>query len=125
MNNLLAIAIGGILGCWARYGVSVGIQALVGKEFPYATLLINVLGSFLIGFLFIVTLERTSDVSASLRLGILVGGIGGFTTFSTFAMEALLLAEEGRVARAITYVTLSVFLGLSAAFIGATLGRRL
>ncbi len=98
------------------------LQTLFGRSFPIATLGINVLGSFLMGFLFIVTLDRIT-ISPSLRTGILTGGLGGFTTFSTFSMETLLLAEEGEVLKAATYVALSIALGLLAVFSGAYLAR--
>lgn len=124
MWNYLAIAIGGILGCWARYYMTGLIQGVFGREFPYATLTINVLGAFLMGFIFIETLERVT-ISPVLRVGILTGGLGGFTTFSTFSMEALLLVEEGAFGRAALYVGLSMILGLGAAFSGAFIARNL
>jgi len=122
MNALIAIAVGGTLGCWARYGMTNGMQAMFGRAFPVATLSINVLGSFLMGFLFVVTLERL-NVSPMLRTGMLTGFLGGFTTFSTFEMEALLLTQEGSAAKAVLYVVLSVFVGFAAAFGGAFLAR--
>jgi CrcB protein len=124
MRTYLAIAIGGTLGCWARYGMTNLVQAIYGREFPYATLAINVLGSFLMGFLFIETLERLT-VSPYVRIGILTGFIGGFTTFSTFAMETLLLAEQGDVGKGALYVALSVALGFVAALSGAFIARNL
>jgi CrcB protein len=124
MLAYLAIAIGGTLGCWARYGMTILIQAIYGREFPYATLSINALGSFLMGFLFIETLERLT-IGPHFRIGLLTGFLGGFTTFSTFAMETLLLAEQGEAAKSALYVALSVGLGLLAAFGGAYIARNL
>jgi len=120
----VAIAIGGTLGCWARYGMTNLVQGIYGNEFPYATLAINLLGSFLMGFLFIETLERLT-VSPVLRTGILTGGLGGFTTFSTFEMETLLLVEQGEPLRALLYVLLSVGVGFLGAFGGAYIARNL
>lgn len=120
----LAIAVGGTLGCWARYAMTNLVQTIYGREFPYATLSINVLGAFLMGFLFIETLERLT-LSPALRTGILTGGLGGFTTFSTFEMEALVLVEQGEPLRAILYMGLSVGLGFLAAFGGAYIARNL
>ena len=124
MWTYIAIAIGGTLGCWARYALTVATQGALGRDFPYATLLINVLGSFVMGFLFIETLERLI-LPPAVRTGILTGLLGGFTTFSTFSMEALLLAEDGEVGKAVLYVALSVALGLTAAFGGAYIARNL
>lgn len=124
MPILLAIAVGGTLGCWGRYGMTLLVQSIYGSKFPYATLSINVLGSFLMGFLFIETLERLT-VSPVLRTGILTGFLGGFTTFSTFEMETLLLTQQGQSAKAALYVVLSVGLGFVAAFFGAYVARNL
>ncbi len=99
MRVYLAIAVGGVFGCWARYAMTNLVQSIYGRDFPYATLSINVLGAFLMGFLFIETLERLT-VPPYVRIGVLTGVIGGFTTFSTYAMETLLLAEQGEVAKA-------------------------
>jgi fluoride exporter len=124
MRAYLAIAIGGTLGCWARYAMTNLVQAIYGRDFPYATLSINVLGSFLMGFLFIETLERLT-ISPHLRIGILTGFLGGFTTFSTFAMETLLLVEQGEGGRSLLYATLSLALGFLGAFGGAYIARNL
>ena len=124
MWNYVAVALGGVVGCCARYGVSQWVQLWYGRSFPLATLLINVAGSLAMGFLFVATLERAS-ISPALRMAILTGVLGGFTTFSTFAMETLLLMEDGETATAALYVLLSVFLGLGAAFLGVYLARSL
>lgn len=124
MQAYIAIAIGGTLGCWARYAMTNLVQAIYGRDFPYATLSINVLGSFLMGFLFIETLERLT-ISPHFRIGILTGFLGGFTTFSTFAMETLLLAEQGEAGKSALYAMLSLVLGLMAAFGGAYIARNL
>jgi CrcB protein len=114
----------GVLGCWARYGMTNLVQAIYGRDFPYATLSINVGGSFLMGFLFIETLERLT-VPPALRAGILTGFIGGYTTFSTFEMEIWLLVEQGAPFKALFYTLLSVILGFTAAFGGAYIARSL
>ena len=124
MGAYLAVAVGGTLGCWARYAMTSLVQTLCGRSFPYATLSINVLGSFLMGFLFIATLERLI-VSDQVRLGMLSGFLGGFTTFSTFAMETLLLTEQGEPGKGALYVVLSVVLGLLAAAAGVYIARKL
>lgn len=122
--NWLAIAIGGTLGCWLRYGQTLTVQNLFGREFPTATLSINVIGSFLMGFLFFATAERI-DIAPAVRLGILTGFLGGYTTFSTFSMETLQLVQQGANARALLYVALSVGLGFGGAVAGVWLARNL
>lgn len=122
MWNYLAVAVGGAVGCCARYGVTQLVQLVYGRSFPLATLAINVLGCFLMGFLFFETLERVS-MNPVLRTAILTGGLGGFTTFSTFAMETLLLIEDGETGYAVAYLVLSILLGLLAALLGAYIAR--
>lgn len=124
MWTYFAVAVGGAIGCCARLGITQAIHAVYGRDFPLATLIINMLGCFLIGFLFFETLERL-NVSATMRAAIIAGGLGGFTTFSAFAMESLLLIEKGEAARALVYVVLSVGLGLSATFLGICIARSL
>jgi fluoride exporter len=124
MWTYVAIAIFGTLGCLARYGMTNLVQTIYGRKFPYATLSINVGGSFLMGFLFVETLERLT-ISLELRTGILTGFIGGYTTFSTFEMEILLLVEQGANVKAIIYLALSITLGFGAAFGGAYIARNL
>jgi CrcB protein len=124
MWTYIAIAVGGTCGCWARYGMTNLVQSIYGRDFPYATMSINLLGSFLMGFLFIETLERLV-VSPELRTGILTGFLGGFTTFSTFSMESVLLVEQGYFLRAGLYMLLSTALGFMAALGGAYIARNL
>jgi len=124
MWTYIAIAIGGALGCWARFAQTNLVQTVYGRDFPFATMSINVMGSFLMGFLFIETLERLT-LSPALRTGILTGVLGGYTTFSTFEMETLLLAEDGELMKAALYAVLSVGLGFAAAFGGAYIARNL
>lgn len=124
MRTYILIAFFGTLGCLARYGMTNLVQTIYGRDFPYATLSINVGGSFLMGFLFVETLERLT-VSPELRTGILTGFIGGYTTFSTFEMEILLLVEQGAPFKALLYLVLSIALGFGAAFGGAYIARNL
>jgi len=118
------ISVFAILGAFARYGQSLVVQNVLGDAFPFATLSINVLGSFLMGFLFFETLERI-NVSPELRTGILTGGLGTYTTFSTFSIEALHLFELGHLILAALYIGASVVLSIAAAFFGAYLSRHL
>lgn len=124
VRTLLAIAVCGTLGCWARYGQTIFVQNLFGREFPVAVLSINVLGSFLIGFIFFISTERLI-IAPALRTGILTGFLGAYTTFSTFELETLLLADNGEAMKAGLYVLLSVILGFIAVFFGAYLARNI
>jgi fluoride exporter len=124
MWTYVAIAIGGTLGCWARFAQTNLVQAVYGRDFPFATMSINVIGSFLMGLLFIETLERLT-LPPAIRTGVLTGVLGGYTTFSTFEMETLLLAESGELLKAALYVVLSVGLGFLGAFGGTYIARNL
>jgi CrcB protein len=124
MWNYVAVALGGAFGCCARLGVNQLVHVHYGQAFPLATLLINVSGCLLMGFLFFYTLEHIS-ISPTLRLAIITGVLGGFTTFSAFGIETYLLVDDGKLAQALLYVTLSVVLGIGAVFIGAYAARSL
>ena len=124
MWTYLSVALGGAFGCCARLGITQLVAISYHRSFPLATFMINILGCFLMGFLFFETLERIS-INPVLRTAILTGVLGGFTTFSTFSMETLLLAEDGEYVKAGFYILLSVATGLLAAFCGVYLARNL
>jgi len=124
MQTYLAVAVAGVLGCWLRLSMGNWIPSFAGRDFPWATLTINILGSFLMGFLFVATAERLA-ISQPLRVGILTGFLGGFTTFSAFSMEMLLLVQGGEAAKGAIYAVASVAFGFAACFIGALLARAL
>ena len=124
MQQLLAIAGGGALGAVLRFGMSSTIYRILGREFPYGTLAVNVLGSLLMGFLFVVLVERMA-ISAEWRAALLIGLLGAFTTFSTFSFETLALFENGELFRAFLNIILSVCLCLAATWLGLSLGRQL
>ena len=96
---------------------------MFGTSFPLATLSINVIGSFLMGLLFTLTLEKLS-LSGPIRTGILTGGLGAYTTFSTFSIEAYTLFQAGHLVKAAAYLIISVVLGLIAVILGVWLAQR-
>jgi CrcB protein len=124
VQQLIAIAIGGAVGSVLRFMVSTNVHRLMGKDFPYGTLTVNVLGSLLMGFLFIMLVERQIS-SVELRSGILFGLLGAFTTFSSFSFETLALMESGDWAKALVNVFVSVSACLLATWIGLGIGRQL
>lgn len=123
MERYLLVALGGALGSLLRYGFGAWVQGLAGPGFPYSTLFINALGSFLLGL--VVGLSLEGALSGEARLFLAMGVLGGFTTFSTFSYETVLLLQDGEWSKALLYVLLSVLLGLSLAFLGYRLGGAL
>lgn len=124
MIKILAIASGGALGAVLRYLLSNGTHLLVGRGFPYGTLLVNVVGCFSMGVLYILFLERLS-IGPEWRAALQIGLLGALTTFSTFSMETLLLFENGEAQKALINIILSVFLALAATWAGMMIGRQI
>lgn len=120
--DTLWVALGGGLGASARYALGAWIVARLGGAFPFHTLLINVTGSLAIGVLLVLLTERLV-VDPAWRLLLVVGFLGGYTTFSSYTFEALSLVEEGDWLAAVGYVLGSNGLGLLAAYIGMLLAR--
>ena len=117
--RLVLIAVAGAAGALTRYGVG---NAVGVRTFPWATLGINVLGSFLLGLLLQAAPGRLSD---DVRVGLAVGFLGAFTTFSTFSYETVSMLRDGRAGAALAYVAASVVVGLGAAAVGYQLGAAL
>ncbi len=124
MKQLIAIAAGGAVGAVMRYGMSNAVYSLLGRSFPYGTLAVNILGSLLMGFLFVLLIER-STFDVIWRSAILIGGLGAFTTFSTFSIETLNLIENGSVTLALLNMLLSVALCIMAVWLGVAVARQI
>jgi len=122
--KILYIGLFGGFGCVARYLLTLWTQQLAGRGFPYGTLVVNVLGSFLLGLLLTMG-GRHFPVSPDLRLGLAVGFLGGFTTFSTFSYQTLMLLEEGSYWSAGANILLNVMLCLAGVFAGVLVARQL
>jgi CrcB protein len=124
IKTLMFIAGGGAVGALSRYGASLGVYSIFGRGFPYGTLFVNVAGSFLMGMLSIMLLERF-NLGPEWRAAILVGFLGSFTTFSTFSIETLNLLEQGDVNRAMLNISVSLVLCIAAVWFGVNIGRQL
>jgi CrcB protein len=124
MDNLFVIALGGALGALSRYELGLWISDKWNQSFPLHTFIINITGAFLLGFLNIVFLEKMS-ISPLWRLGIGVGFLGAFTTFSTFGFEVFTLIENGSYTLAATYTLLSIIVGILGVALGVGLARLL
>ena len=123
--NAVLIFFGAGLGGVFRYWVSNGVYWLLGREFPYGTLVVNASGSFLMGLLFVVLLERFNGIAPQLRSLLLIGLLGGYTTFSSFSIETLSLFESGAWVGATVNILLSVILCIVLTWLGVLGGRQL
>jgi CrcB protein len=117
MMTILSIAFFGLCGVLARYGVGLVADEFLASAFPYATFLINILGSCLIGIFYVVGTKQVL-ISSAIRIGIMVGFLGGFTTFSSYCLDTFKLVERGRFVEAGLYFALSPILGLVACWTG-------
>ena len=122
--QLFYIGIFGGFGCIARYLASGWVYHLVGRNLPYGTLFVNIVGSFLLGLLMVFGL-RSALFSPEIRLGLTVGFMGGFTTFSTFSYETLRLLEDGSVWQAGVNILLNIVFCLLFALLGVLVARQL
>jgi len=124
MTQTLAIASGGAIGALLRYWTSIAVYNRLGTGFPYGTLAVNVIGSLLMGFLFIWFTDRVT-MGPAIRGFLLIGVLGAFTTFSTFSLETLNLIESGQLGKAVLNVVVSVLVCVTAAGLGVLAARQI
>lgn len=122
MGAWVAVAVGGALGSVARYATIIGVGKVVGIGFPYGVLLANVLGGFVMGVL-VELMALVWSPSDSVRIFWVVGILGGYTTFSSFSLDAWLLLEKGLYGPALLYIAASVILSVGALVAGLTITR--
>ena len=121
MLTLLLVGLGGGLGSISRFGLSEFIYKILGKSFPHGILIVNILGCLVIGALAaFFQKERLLEhfLTPYFRALLITGFLGGFTTFSSFSLDALMLLQKGEWLKAITYIMLSVLISMLAVFIG-------
>ncbi len=122
--TLLFLAVGGAFGAVSRYLVQGWVQDLAGGRFPWGTLAVNISGSFALGLVFALAMDR-AILSPEVRVPLMVGFIGSYTTFSTLMLESWTLVEEGDIAHMLFNLAGSVVIGLIAVVAGLALGRAL
>lgn len=120
MTPLLQVALGGAIGASGRYLTGIAAVRLIGHGFPWGTLVVNVLGSFLMGVLVVALAHYHATRFAPL---LMTGVLGGFTTFSAFSLDAVALFERGQAATAALYVLGSVGLAIAGLFVGMMAAR--
>ena len=123
LKTFLAVGIGGGIGAITRYAVGALFIQRFGAGFPWGTLFINVSGSFLIGVIAQLALTRSFGVTPAVRTFATAGFLGGYTTFSTFSLDALVLIGDGAAALASLYALFSVAAGILAAYAGQVVAR--
>lgn len=122
--TLLYVGFFGLLGVFSRYFIGHLFRKYCNSLIPFDTFFINIVGSFLIGFIFILGTEK-NHISHELRIGIMVGFLGGFTTFSSYCLEAVKLFENLKYIQGFLYISLSPIIGTCAAILGIFLARRI
>lgn len=123
MTSYLLVGAGGAIGAMLRFGYSSIMGRLWPSDFPHGTLVINIAGSLLMGLLVGVLARTLPEGQENIRLFAAVGILGGFTTFSTFSLDALTLIQRGQFAMALVYILLSVLFSIAGVYVGLLLTR--
>ena len=122
LSIILSVAVGGMIGALGRFFISAYVNRWLGSSFAYGTLTVNILGSFLIGFLF---LYFEQVISPNLKSMLMTGLLGALTTFSTFSLETLIMVQEGLYAKALLNIVLNVVLSLTATIFGMYIFKKI
>jgi CrcB protein len=122
MLQLLVIGCGGAVGALMRYGLGWRITLLAGGGFPWGTLFVNIFGCFLAGLILTLFVTRI-PLSDLLRNGLQIGLLGGFTTFSAFSIDAIILFDQGLWLRGLLYIVTTVVVSVLGAYLGMSVGR--
>ncbi len=125
MINTLLIFFGAGIGGVFRYWISTGVYGVLGRQFPYGTLVVNATGSFFMGLFVVLLIERFNGIGPQLRSLLLIGLLGGYTTFSSFSIETVNLLESGAWVSATLNVLITVTLCLVLTWLGMLGGRQL
>ncbi|UYO00469.1 MAG: fluoride efflux transporter CrcB [Devosia sp.] len=123
MQAYLLVGLGGALGAAARYGISSLIGRAWSTGFPLATLVVNIAGSFFMGVLIGLLARTMPQMAYEIRLFVAVGLLGGFTTFSSFSLDTIVLIERGELAQALFYIGMSVVICLAGLYLGLLITR--
>ena len=125
MLEIVLVFIGAGIGGVLRFVLGSLVYEYTGRSFPYGTLVINLTGSFIMGFSYVLIAQRFLNLAPQLTAFILVGILGGYTTFSSFSIETLRLFEDGKITYAFLNIILSTTFGLLLAWLGVILGKKL
>ena len=121
LKNLLLVGFGGAIGSMLRYAATLLLNS---KYFPYATLAVNIIGCFIIGLVFAISIKNENFLN-NWKLFLATGICGGFTTFAAFSLETMELLQREKIGMAVTYIGLSIVPGIAATFFGYQLIREL
>lgn len=123
VRTIFAIALGAIAGAWTRYYLGLGVAQFLGSEMPYGTLIINVTGCFVMGFLAVFSLEQVISIHPDIRLLLLTGFLGSYTTFSSYELDSAKLLQQRRLEPEILYWMGSTILGFISLQLGTVLAE--
>ena len=125
MAEIILVFLGAGIGGVLRFVLGSLVYAFTGRNFPWGTLVINLTGSFIMGFLFVIITQKFNDLAPYLTALVLVGVLGGYTTFSSFSIETLRLFQDGKIAYAFANVLVSTVSGILLAWLGFVIAQKI